>query len=878
MNRLVGTALSVFTLVAATACMSPPTKLDLSLTRASVQERYVVTLQPPATPAAINQLHSWQVQVASSKGAPVAHARIMVDGGMPQHGHGLPTRPQVTQELPGGLYLIEGMKFSMTGWWEIKLAIDSPEGADKVTFNTIVAQAASGQLATGANRWSDEDKAVLASLNLKRLPAPPVDPSNAVEQLPAAVELGERLFNDARFSSNGAVSCATCHDPQKQFQDGLPVGHGVGAGSRRSMPIVGAGYGSWLFWDGRKDSLWAQALGPLEDALEHGGNRTRYAHLIAAHYRTEYESLFGAMPQTNGLPGEAGPNGSAAEKAVWAAMTVRQRADVSRVFSNIGKAIAAYEKSLQHQPSLLDHYIDAVLRNDPAAQQILRSDEVKGLRLFIGKAQCVTCHNGPLLTDQQFHNTGVPPRDPARPDRGRAVATAKVLGDEFNCLGPFSDAQLKQCQELRFMESGDPSMEGAFKTPGLRGVAMRPPYMHAGQFASLDEVVRHYVVAPHAAVGHSELQHAHAQEAGNTGSHTAREPIRLSAQEQQDLVAFLRALSVAAQTRTLALPAPKAGRGRPLVVVIADNAGTETTDFVIPYSVLKESGAADVVTVSTGTGVVQLIPALRVHTDMTVAEFDAGVPTGADMVIVPAMSNNKSPALVGWVRSQSRKGAMVVAICEGARVLAHAGLLKGKAATTHWSALKSNASDFPGTIWVRDRRYVADGQVMTTAGVSASIPASLALVEAIAGRELAQVTAQHLGIPSWGTAHDTSAFAFTLGRVSVAATNWLAWWGHETVEIPVQDGFDEVAVALTADAWSRTFRSKALATHSTHLVRSRRGLMLEADAPPKAARSVHVAEGEPPAHALPVAMRQIAQRYGRATADFVAVQLEYPQP
>ena len=134
----------------------------------------------------------------------------------------------------------------------------------------------------------------------------------------------------------------------------------------------------------------------------------------------------------------------------------------------------------------------------------------RGLRLFIGKAQCVSCHNGPLFSDQQFHNTGVPPRDAARPDRGRAAATAKVRSDEFNCLGPFSDARPEQCQELRFMVSDDPALEGAFKTPGLRGVAGRPPYMHAGQFATLEQVVRHYVAAPHAAVGHSELTHRHA--------------------------------------------------------------------------------------------------------------------------------------------------------------------------------------------------------------------------------------------------------------------------------------------------------------------------------------------------------------------------------
>jgi len=404
-----------------------------------------------------------------------------------------------------------------------------------------LANAAPQVPAAGADRWSPEEMAVLASLSLKRLPPVPVDPSNAVERLPAAVDLGQRLFNDARFSRNGAVSCASCHDPQKQFQDGLPVGQGVGTGSRRAMPIVGAGYSSWLFWDGRKDSLWAQALGPLEDAVEHGGNRTRYAHLVAENYRKEYETLFNSMPRFDGLPRDAGPNGSSAETAAWAAMSVRQRDDVSRMFSNIGKAIAAYEKSLQHEPSRLDRYVDAVVTGDPAAQGMLRANEVRGLRLFIGKAQCVTCHNGPLFTDQQFHNTGVPPRDAARPDRGRAEATAKVRGDEFNCLGPFSDAQPKQCQELRFMVSDDPALEGAFKTPGLRGVAQRPPYMHAGQFATLEHVVRHYVAAPHAAVGHSELTHRHPS--GTAGTHAERAPIELTDAEAADLVSFLGTLS-----------------------------------------------------------------------------------------------------------------------------------------------------------------------------------------------------------------------------------------------------------------------------------------------------------------------------------------------
>ena len=145
MNRHPATALLLVALVATTGCMSPPQDLDLSLTRPSVDKRYVVTLQPPASPAALNQLHAWQLTLSSPAGAPVAQARIRVDGGMPQHGHGLPTRPQVTREGPDGAYLIEGMKFSMTGWWEIKLAIDGPAGSDRVTFNTIVAQPAAGR-------------------------------------------------------------------------------------------------------------------------------------------------------------------------------------------------------------------------------------------------------------------------------------------------------------------------------------------------------------------------------------------------------------------------------------------------------------------------------------------------------------------------------------------------------------------------------------------------------------------------------------------------------------------------------------------------------------------------------------------------------------
>jgi cytochrome c peroxidase len=414
------------------------------------------------------------------------------------------------------------------------------EGVNWAFLATLgVALVAAFSLLTGftaADTWTAEDKAALASMSLDKLPPPPRDSSNAVESVPAAAALGQRLFAEVRFSRNQAVSCASCHAPGRQFQDGLPVGQGLGTGSRRTMPIAGVAHSPWLFWDGRKDSLWSQALGPLEDAVEHGSNRTRIAKVLHAHYRAEYEALFGPLPDLAGLPEDAGPQGNAAERAAWQAMAPDGRENVNRVFANLGKAIAAFERTLTPGESRFDRYVRAVIARDAEGQRAMSSQEINGLRLFLGKGRCATCHNGPLLTDQHFHNTGVPPRDAARPDRGRAAATAKAQRDEFNCLGKYSDAAPDACQELRFMVTDDPAMEGAFKTPSLRNVALRAPYMHAGQIAGLEDVVAHYAKSPSAAVGHSELAH-------EGRSHAERKRIRLSASDVRDVAAFLHTLS-----------------------------------------------------------------------------------------------------------------------------------------------------------------------------------------------------------------------------------------------------------------------------------------------------------------------------------------------
>ena len=379
-------------------------------------------------------------------------------------------------------------------------------------------------------RWSAQERATLATMRLDRLPPPSPDLSNALADNPAAAALGRRLFAEPGLSRNGAVACASCHAAERQFEDGRALAQGLGQGVRRTMPVPGAARSPWLFWDGRKDSLWSQALGPLEDGAEHGGNRVRVVRLLQARYRAEYEALFGRFPALEALPADASPLGTAEERQAWARLDAAQQEAVNRVFANLGKAIAAYERGLVYGEARFDRYLRALEAGDRAGQQLLTPQELDGLRLFIGRARCATCHNGPLLSDHQFHNTGVPPRDPARPDRGRALGSVRLRADEFNCLGRYSDAPPEACQELRFMSAqDDPQMEGAFRTPSLRNVALRPPYMHAGQFASLEAVLAHYRRAPAAALGRSEL--------------ALNGPQRLSDREAQAIVAFLGTLS-----------------------------------------------------------------------------------------------------------------------------------------------------------------------------------------------------------------------------------------------------------------------------------------------------------------------------------------------
>lgn len=380
------------------------------------------------------------------------------------------------------------------------------------------------------SKWTEDEIGTLRNLWIGSLPDLPSDPSNVYADDPQAALLGQKLFFDTRFSSNNEVSCATCHKPELMFTDGLSLSNGVGTTDRKSMTIIGTAYSPWQFWDGRKDSQWAQALAPLESIVEHGGTRMQYAHLIANHYRDDYEAIFGSLPDFSDpeqFPATAGPVDDPVALSAWEGMTTTDRNLVTQVFVNMGKAIASYERLILPASSRFDRYVEALLNNDEQTMKsAMTSDEVAGLKLFIGRADCIQCHNGPLFTNNDFHNTGVPTRTGLPLDAGRASGVIKVLNDEFNCLSQWSDAEEQDCSELRFVVSEGEQLEAAFKPSTLRNIAETAPYMHAGQFATLEEVLRHYNHPPISPLGHNEL-----------------EPIGLTSREMDQIIAFLHTLS-----------------------------------------------------------------------------------------------------------------------------------------------------------------------------------------------------------------------------------------------------------------------------------------------------------------------------------------------
>jgi cytochrome c peroxidase len=460
------------------------THTSFSLRAKSQTGRYWVTLlglteQPP-----FNKMHHWHVKLVSQNGRAISKATIKVAANMVDQTHTLPTSPRITNASVPGEYIIEGVKFDRQGDWRLTLSIRSKYGTDDVSFKLPVGTVVWADLNDG---WTEDELKILKSLWIGSLPKPPHDPTNAVADNKAAANFGHHLFFDSRLSKDGSVACANCHIPDLAFTDGRKMVVGLGQTKRNAPTIIGVTYSPWLFWDGRKDSLWSQALGPLEHPLEHGTTRKDVVKVILKDpsYRQRYQTLFG------GLPNLADP------------------AEINRAFINLGKVIAAYERQILPAPTKFDRYVKALLsKKKPAPEDQFSLNEIAGLKVFISdnQGQCIRCHNGPLMTDHSFHNIGSHIVGDNAGEMGRSAGLKLAQADTTNCHSKFSDDSKAACAELNFAKHNAPETVGAFKTPTLRYVSRTAPYMHAGQFQNLEDVIWQYRDVPPATVGQSELQ------------------------------------------------------------------------------------------------------------------------------------------------------------------------------------------------------------------------------------------------------------------------------------------------------------------------------------------------------------------------------------
>ena len=245
-------------------------------------------------------------------------------------------------------------------------------------------------LALAATAVAD-DAVTFTDVEVKRLlqhsplPLPPPDETNAKADDPQAARLGRTLFFDARLSGSGGLACASCHQPERSWTDGLPLAHGAGEGRRHTPSLWNVAYNRWYFWDGRADSLWSQALHPIESPLEMAGSRDAAVRVVRddARLRGAYEAAFGPW-----LPGS-------------------DPATVTRVFVNLGKALEAFERTLLSRRAPFDVFAEALRAGDRDGQGALLPAAQRGAKLFVGRANCRLCHTGPTFSDGEFHDIGL---------------------------------------------------------------------------------------------------------------------------------------------------------------------------------------------------------------------------------------------------------------------------------------------------------------------------------------------------------------------------------------------------------------------------------------------------------------------------------------
>lgn len=340
-------------------------------------------------------------------------------------------------------------------------------------------------------------------------------PGNRYADDETAALLGFRLFFDSRFSANLEVRCESCHSTDYFFADrqATPI-KGLGEGVRNSPTVLNAARYSAFMWDGRADSLWSQPLLAFENPTEMDFTRLELAHQIGVLYGKDYEEVFGPLPDlsdTTRFPARGAPGHDAFD-----ALSEDDQMTINGIAANVGKALEAYMRKLPTGRSPVDEY----LAGDEAA---LSARQVHGMYVF-ARSGCMDCHSGPLLTDNRFHNLGVPTAEGREPDRGNAEGVEILAESVFGKNGPFWDGP----------EQAAPTEEpvlGGFRTPSLRNLPNSAPYGHNGMFETLEAVIEF-----------------HLQGGGQAGDNFVGtvdpllQPRELSTDDQAALIEFLQAL------------------------------------------------------------------------------------------------------------------------------------------------------------------------------------------------------------------------------------------------------------------------------------------------------------------------------------------------
>ena len=397
----------------------------------------------------------------------------------------------------------------------------------------------------GGSPLTDAERAIVATLS--PLPAVPPDPTNAFADHPGAAALGHALFFDTRYSGplatasdlgavgeSGRVACASCHSSPVMSDDrSSPDNVSLGANfhSRNAPAIVNSAYYPWTNWGGRFSAQWELPPVVAESPVIMNSTRLAIAHHLFTHYRTEYEAVFGAMEPAIGtdlarFPATGKPKPSpTSPDGPWELMTPEDRAIVNRIFVNYGKAIQAYQRQLVSRSSDFDRF---------AAGDATAIDEsaVRGLRVFMGNGHCIDCHSGPHFSDGDFHNIAVPQSGDHVPasDDGRFKDIPGLLSSGLNSAGPYSDDPTTGMARIAGLTNPPPEeVRGAFRTPTLRDLAFTAPYMHAGQHGTLEEVIAYYDAADAVPVSGTR--------------DPLMVPLGLTAQERDDLIAFLATLA-----------------------------------------------------------------------------------------------------------------------------------------------------------------------------------------------------------------------------------------------------------------------------------------------------------------------------------------------